>query len=89
MISLLDHVEAFAESTGSDLIQLTEKMPKSPAEAVAFATEAPFLKQLGLEALALGPGSIGQAHQPDEYLSLDQIKPSIDLIRQCIRHFCF
>jgi acetylornithine deacetylase len=36
----------------------------------------------------MGPGSIDRAHQPDEYLELDQIQPCITLLQQCIRHYC-
>ena len=55
---------------------------------MAFATEAPFLQNLGIETLVLGPGNIDQAHQVDEYLAIDQIRPGIDLISQLINEFC-
>lgn len=55
---------------------------------VSFATEAPFFNQLGMETLVLGPGDIAQAHQPDEYLALDRIRPTIDLLRSLTRRFC-
>ena len=43
------------------------------AGTVAFSTEGPFLQALGMETVIFGPGSIDQAHQPDEYLALDRI----------------
>jgi acetylornithine deacetylase len=55
---------------------------------VNFGTEAPFLNQLGMETIVLGPGNIAQAHQPDEYLDLDQITPTLDLLRALIQRFC-
>ena len=58
------------------------------AQSVAFATEAPFLQQLGMETIVMGPGSIDLAHQPDEYLELMQIQPCITLLQQCIGHYC-
>ncbi len=39
--------------------------------------------------LVLGPGSINQAHQPDEYLETRFIKPTRELIIQVIHHFCW
>ena len=39
--------------------------------------------------LVLGPGSINQAHQPDEYLETRFIKPTRELITQVIHHFCW
>ena len=67
---------------------MCERLTGHQAEAVAFATEAPWLQKLGLETLVLGPGSIDQAHQPDEYLDLAQVNPTISLLKQLIRHFC-
>ena len=58
------------------------------AGAVAFGTEAPFLSQLGMETLIMGPGYIDQAHQPDEYLPLEHIDPAIDLMAGLIGRFC-
>ena len=40
---------------------------------VAFGTEAGLFKQAGIPTVVCGPGSIVQAHQPDEYVSLDQL----------------
>ena len=40
---------------------------------VAFGTEAGLFKQSGIASVVCGPGSINQAHQPDEHVSLDQL----------------
>ena len=40
---------------------------------VAFGTEAGLFKNAGIPTVVCGPGSIGQAHQPDEYVSLEQL----------------
>ena len=58
------------------------------AEAVAYATEAPFMQELGMETLVLGPGSIDRAHQPDEYLAMDEIRPATELLQKFIAHYC-
>ena len=86
--SLIQDVAPFEQAAGSELVQLAEKLTGHSAEAVAFATEAPFLQQLGMETIVMGPGSIDQAHQPDEFMALDQIQPCINLLQQCIRHYC-
>ena len=41
-----------------------------------------------LSALVLGPGNIDQAHQPDEYLELNRIEPTLDLLRKFMYEFC-
>ncbi|WP_227712282.1 acetylornithine deacetylase [Marinobacter zhanjiangensis] len=85
---LFDGVPPFETSAEAELVKVCEKLTGQQADAVAFATEAPWLQQLGLETLVMGPGSIDQAHQPDEYLDLSQIDPTITLFKQLIRHFC-
>jgi len=86
--SLIRDVAPFEQSADSELVRLAEQLTGHSAEAVAFATEAPFLQQLGMETIVMGPGSIDRAHQPDEYLELEQIQPCIALLQQCIRHYC-
>jgi acetylornithine deacetylase len=35
-----------------------------------------------------GPGSIDQAHQPNEYLEHAHIQPAIDTLQQVISRYC-
>jgi acetylornithine deacetylase len=86
--SLIKDVAPFEQTGDSELVRVAESLTGHSAEAVAFATEAPFLQQLGMETIVMGPGSIDRAHQPDEYLELEQIQPCIDLLQNCIRHYC-
>jgi acetylornithine deacetylase len=46
---------------------------ESKSTLVAFGTEAGLFKQAGIDTVVCGPGSIVQAHQPDEYVSLEQL----------------
>lgn len=41
--------------------------------AVGFATEASVFADFGIPTVVLGPGSIAQAHKPDEYITYDQV----------------
>jgi acetylornithine deacetylase len=86
--SLIEDVAPFEQAADSELVKLAESLTGHTAEAVAFATEAPFLQQLGMETIVMGPGSIDRAHQPDEYLELEQIQPCIELLQHCIRFYC-
>lgn len=88
MYSHFPGIEPFETPASSDLVQVAERLTGFSSEAVAFATEAPFLQQLGMETLVLGPGSIDQAHQVDEYLAHDQIEPCIELLCNLIDRFC-
>lgn len=85
---LFGDIPAFEQNPQSELVKLAEKLTGYPSESVAFATEAPFIQQVTGDTLILGAGSIDQAHQPNEYLSLSQIEPYTLLLRQLITHYC-
>jgi acetylornithine deacetylase len=73
---------------GSAIVRAAEELTGHAAEAVSFGTEAPFFNRLGMETVVLGPGDIAQAHQPDEFLAIDRIEPTLQLLRTLIRRFC-
>jgi acetylornithine deacetylase len=79
--------EAFANDN-SELLHVCETLTGHSGQSVAFGTEAPFLQQLGMDTLVLGPGSIDVAHQPNEYMALDQVQPCITLLQSLVRRFC-
>lgn len=68
------------------LIEVEKLLGKS-AETVNYSTEAPFLNQLS-PTIVLGPGSIEQAHQPDEFVSMEYLKPTKEAIQGLIKRFC-
>jgi acetylornithine deacetylase len=41
--------------------------------AVSFATEASVFQRAGIPTVVLGPGSIDQAHKPDEFITYEQV----------------
>ncbi len=88
MNPLFTGVPAFFADENSQLIKLAEELSGNKAISVAFGTEGPFLQQLGMDTIIMGPGNIDQAHQPDEYMSLDMIDPCIDLLRKLITKQC-
>jgi acetylornithine deacetylase len=73
--------------------------PGSPAEALAraltgdnathvvsYQTEAGHFQDRGLPTVVCGPGSIAQAHQPDEFITLAQLDAGTEFVRRLIRH---
>ena len=84
---LIPGVDPFANA-GSELGRQIETLTGHAPESVAFGTEGPFLQQLGMDTIILGPGSIDQAHQPNEYMSLDQVKPCIAILQSLIKQYC-
>ncbi|MDG1579685.1 acetylornithine deacetylase [Pseudomonas sp. GOM6] len=85
---LFASVPPFEQRAGSELVRVAEKLTGHAAQSVAFATEAPYLQQLGCETIVLGPGDIACAHQPNEFLELARIEPTVQLLRQLIQHYC-
>ena len=88
MHSVFEGIPAMETPADSPIVQAAEQLTGHCAEAVAFGTEAPYLQQLGMEPLVLGPGDISLAHQPDEYLDASHIAPAIKLLQSMINRFC-
>ncbi len=86
--ALMPGLAAYEEPENSDIVALVEQLTGQTADTVGFATEAPFFQQLGLQTIVMGPGSIDQAHQPDEFMALDQIRPTIDVLQAMIKRYC-
>ncbi|MET3392403.1 acetylornithine deacetylase [Variovorax sp. 1140] len=45
-----------------------------PEAELPFGTEAGFFQQVGISTVVCGPGSIAQAHQPDEWIAVSQLQ---------------
>lgn len=85
---LFPAVPPFEQPAEAELVRLAERLTGHRAEAVAFATEAPYLQAITQEVLVLGPGDISCAHQPEEHLALARIAPTVKLLQQLIGHYC-
>lgn len=59
---------------GAEITVLAKALAQANATTkVAFGTEAGLIQQAGIPAVICGPGSIDQAHKPDEYVALSQL----------------
>ena len=81
-------VPAFETPQDGKLVQLLSGQSGNAPGSVSFGTEAYFYQCLGSETVVFGPGSIDQAHQPDEYLALKQVAPAQAALEQAIAHYC-
>ena len=67
-------VPAFQGSAGDAITRLAQRLSgEAGTTLVAFGTEAGLFKGAGIPTVVCGPGSITQAHQPDEYVTLAQL----------------
>lgn len=55
---------------------------------VAFTTEGGLFQQAGLSTVVCGPGSIDQAHQPDEFIELSQVEACTAFLRRLADWAC-
>jgi acetylornithine deacetylase len=53
---------------------------QNSAGAVAFVTEASLFSGAGIPAVICGPGDIAQAHQPDEFIAVDQLSACLEFL---------
>jgi acetylornithine deacetylase len=67
-------IPSFLGSAGDAVTRLAQRLSgEQRTTLVAFGTEAGIFKQSGIPTVVCGPGSIEQAHQPDEFVSLEQL----------------
>lgn len=88
LAALFSGVPAFSTDENSALLKTAEKLTGHAGISVGFGTEGPFLQKLGIDTIIMGPGNIDQAHQPDEYMSINMIEPCIDVLQKMINHHC-
>jgi acetylornithine deacetylase len=55
---------------------------------VSYGTEAALFQEAGIPAVVCGPGSIEQAHKPNEYVSLDQLGQCEAFLRRLMSRVC-
>jgi acetylornithine deacetylase len=70
------------------LVTLAKKLSGRNSHAkVAFGTEAGlFVQMAGIPSVVIGPGSIEQAHKPDEFVEISELLNCADFIARLIAH---
>ena len=80
-------VPGLAPAPGSEAEQLALRLAGRNATAtVPFATEAGRFQGAGIATIVCGPGSIDQAHQPDEYITLEDLAAGEAFMRRLAEH---
>jgi acetylornithine deacetylase len=64
---------------------LRELTGKNSVCSVSYAAEAGMFQKAGFQTAICGPGSIEQAHKPDEYIELEQVHAGTQMQRRLIR----
>lgn len=73
----------------SEIIQLAKALSGNQAcGKVSFGTEGGLFQRAGIPAVVCGPGSIAQAHKPNEFISVEQIAQGEAFISRLIAQAC-
>ncbi|XKG71170.1 acetylornithine deacetylase [Pseudidiomarina marina] len=72
----------------AEIVRLASELTGNAAQPANYCTEAPFVQALGCQTIVMGPGNIAQAHQPDEFILIDEIAPAQNQLRALIRQVC-
>jgi acetylornithine deacetylase len=81
-------VRALAAEDGSVADELARALAgdDGPARSVAFGTDAGHFQAAGIPAVVCGPGTIDDAHQPDESIAIDQLQAGERFVARLIEH---
>jgi acetylornithine deacetylase len=80
-------VPAYCVEEDDPGVQLVKRLTgQNTVTSVAYGAEAGQFQEAGFSVVMCGPGSIDQAHQPDEYISLDQVDRGVEFINRLIDH---
>lgn len=88
LFSMHEPIPGYACPADSAIVKLAEELSGEPASPANYCTEAGFVQNLGCETIVMGPGSIRQAHQPDEFITLAEIDPAQAQIATLIQRVC-
>lgn len=77
-IGEVEGLQVVAESEARDIV--FELTGERSAEVVSFGTEAGLFQAAGMSVVICGPGSIAQAHKPDEFVALPQLSACADML---------
>jgi acetylornithine deacetylase len=73
-VEFLAGVPAFVVADTAPIVDYARRLARTQgAGKVTFGTEAGLFTQAGIPTVVLGPGSIDDAHRPDEFVSLEQM----------------
>ena len=76
-------VPALAINKDSQLIKMIARLTGNDLyDVVAFGTDAGYFQNIGIDSVVYGPGSINQAHKPDEYIDVEEIEKCLSFLNK-------
>jgi len=87
-VEVLRMEEGFETSGESSIIHAVQMSLDTPAQTIAFGTEAPWMAKMGAEVVVIGPGSMLTAHSPSECVPIMELDGCVHLLRTAIDRIC-
>lgn len=85
VFDIRSNVPGFAAAEDDPAVVLAKQLTgQNTTECVPYGAEAGQFQEAGLSVVVCGPGSIDQAHQPNEYISIDQFEQGTQFMRRLI-----
>ncbi len=79
---IIGEIIGFDREQNSDACEFISNLTgDNSKEVVSFGTEAGLFQEIGISTVVCGPGSIEQAHKIDEFITLEQIKKCLTLLK--------
>lgn len=82
VIGEVDGLEPVEQCEALEIVR--ELTGSTETDVVSFGTEAGLFQKAGISTVVCGPGSIDQAHKPDEYVSLDQLERCLEMLQKLL-----
>ena len=88
-ITPLSAMPALGNAPEAEIVGLTQELSGNhDFGKVSFGTEAAHFQRRGIPSVVCGPGSIAQAHKPDEYVEVDQLLKCEAFLRRLMTRMC-
>jgi acetylornithine deacetylase len=85
----LSEIAALDTGLETEVVALVQELTgNEEIGKVSFGTEGSQFQRAGMATVVCGPGSIEQAHKPNEYVTLDQIAQCERFLRRLMDRIC-
>jgi acetylornithine deacetylase len=85
----LSEIPALDTRAETQIVGLVHELTGNPEVGrVSYGTEASQFQRAGIPSVVCGPGSIEQAHKPNEYIATEQIAACETFLRRLIERLC-
>jgi acetylornithine deacetylase len=89
VIEPLSEILSLDTGTETEIVSLAQELSgNAEIGKVSFGTEGSQFQRAGIPTVICGPGSIEQAHKPNEFVSLDQIAQCEQFMRRLMDRVC-